>query len=289
MYLLGHIAIGYLVAWAVARWRKEKLVLWLAFTVGVVPDFDILFQSLGLFHHTYTHSLLLWVPVVIALVWWRRETLPYVAGILSHLLIGDFLVSTIPLLLPLSNVSIGLRLGMPSAADALLEPFFLFLMLLVMWRSGDLRRTLSGERVNFLMVVPLVSLASLTWLAAGKPELGGLVTYGFSRLALETISMGQILLGFLFSASVAVTCLKESGLMKRRHREAPPRTKQGPYKTNVNPAPKAPILHFERVPAHNEKWPSPVRPTLTKPDLNQKIIFKTRIYNETTQINTLNG
>ncbi len=75
---------------------------------------------------------------------------------------------------------------MPSAVDALLEPFFLFLMLLVMWRSGDLRRTLSGERVNFLMVVPLVSLVSLTWLAAGKPELGGLVTYGFSRLALET-------------------------------------------------------------------------------------------------------
>ena len=121
MYLLGHIAIGYLVAWAFARWRKQKLSLWLAFTVGIVPDYDILFQGLGLVHHTYTHSLLLWAPVVIALVLWKRESLPYVAGILSHLLIGDFLVSSIPILLPLSNISVGLRFGMPSIADAILE------------------------------------------------------------------------------------------------------------------------------------------------------------------------
>jgi hypothetical protein len=216
MYLLGHIAIGYLVAWAVARWRREKLVLWLAFTVGIVPDYDILFRSLGLIHHTYTHSLLLWTPIVIVLVWWRKESLPYVAGILSHLLIADFLVGSVPLLLPLSSVCFGLSLGMPSAADALLESSSLFLMLLVMWLSGDLRRALSGERVNSLMVVPLVSIASLTWLAAGTPELAGLAAFGFSRLALEAISIGQILLASLFIVSVAVVCVKESGLMKWR-------------------------------------------------------------------------
>jgi hypothetical protein len=222
MYLLGHIAIGYLVAWTIARWRREKLVLWLAFTAGIVPDYDILFRGLGLVHHTYTHSLLLWAPVVIALVWWRRKTLPYVAAILSHLLIADFLVGSVPLLLPLSDVSFGLRLGMPSAADALLESSSLFLMLLVMWRSSDLRRALSGEKVNFLMVVPLVSMTSLTWLAAATPELGGLVAYGFSRLTLEPISMGQILLGFLFIVSIAVVCVKESGLMRWRHQKATP-------------------------------------------------------------------
>jgi hypothetical protein len=239
MYLLGHFAIGYLVAWTVARWRKEKLVLWIAFTCGIVPDYDILFQDIGLVHHTYTHSLLLWAPVFLALVWWKRETLPYIVGILSHLLIGDFIVSSVPLLLPLSNISFGLRLGMPSAIDGLLEPSLLFLMLLVMLLNRDLRRVLSGERRNLLMVVPLVSMASLTWLAAGKPELGGLVNYGFSRLALETIALGQILLGFLLIGSLAVTCVREAGLAKRRYREAPPRS------------------------AH-EKWISPVNVTLTK-------------------------
>jgi hypothetical protein len=212
MYLLGHIAIGYLVAWTVAKWRREKLTLWLAFTAGIVPDYDILFRGLGLVHHTYTHSLLVWTPIVILLVWWRRKTLPYVAAILSHLLIADFLVGSVPLLLPMSDVSFGLRLGMPSMADALLESSSLFLMLLVMWLSGDFRRVLSGERVNSFMVVPLVSMSSLTWMAAGRPELGGLVAYGFSKLALQTISLGQFFLGFLFIVSIAVVCVKELGL-----------------------------------------------------------------------------
>jgi hypothetical protein len=215
MYLLGHIAIGYLVAWAFARWRKQKISLWLAFTVGIVPDYDILFQGLGLVHHTYTHSLLLWVPIAIAIVLWKRDSLPYVAGILSHLLIGDFLVSSIPVLLPLSNISVGLRLGMPSIADAILEASAFLLMLLFMWRNGDLRRLLSGQRTNFLIVVPLVSMASLTWLAAKTPAVEQLVTFGFSQLEIETISVGQILLMILFITSIALTCLKETGLMKR--------------------------------------------------------------------------
>ena len=215
MYLLGHIAIGYLVAWAFARWRKQKLSLWLAFTVGIVPDYDILFQGLGLVHHTYIHSLLLWAPVAIALVLWKRESLPYVAGILSHLLIGDFLVSSIPILLPLSNVSVGLRFGMPSIADAVLEASSFLLMFLLIWRNGDLRRMLSGQRTNLLMVVPLDSMASLTWLAAKTPELEQLVTFGFSRLEIEAISVGQILLMILFIASIAFTILKETGLMRR--------------------------------------------------------------------------
>jgi hypothetical protein len=215
MYLLGHIAIGYLVAWGFARWRKEKLSLWLAFTVGIVPDYDILFQELGLFHHTYTHSLLLWAPVAIALVLWKRKTLPYVAGILSHLLIGDVLVSSIPFLLPLSSIPVGLRLGMPSIADAILESGALLLMFLVMWRNGDFRRMFSGQRTNLLMAVPLVSMASLTWLAAKTPELEQLVTFGFSRLEIETISVGQILLMILFITSIAFTCVKIARLTKR--------------------------------------------------------------------------
>ena len=214
MYLLGHIAIGYLVAWAFARWRKQKLSLWLALTVGIVPDFDILFQGLGLEHHTYTHSLLLWAPIAIALVLWNRKSVPYVAGILSHLLIGDVLVSSIPFLLPLSSISLGLRLGMPSFADAILEAGAFMLMFLLMWRNGDLRRMFGGEKKNLLMLVPLVSMTLLTWLAARTPELEQLVSYGFSTLEIETISDGQILLMILFIISIVVSCLKLSGRLR---------------------------------------------------------------------------
>jgi hypothetical protein len=219
MYLPGHIAIGYIIAYAIARWRKQKLSLWLAFTVGIIPDFDIFFEGLGLTHHSYTHSLLLWTPVIIALILWKRNTMPYAAGILSHLLIGDTIVSSIPVLLPLSNITIGLNLGMPSAADAILEPAFLILMLILLLTSGDFRRALNGERSNFLMAIPLASMSALTWLAAGQPELGGLVTYGFSRLALETISISEILLAIFFIGSIAITCTKELSLVTKRKKK----------------------------------------------------------------------
>ncbi|MGA1975946.1 MAG: metal-dependent hydrolase, partial [Conexivisphaerales archaeon] len=62
MYLLGHMALGYIFASAVARWRHQKLTLWLALVAGILPDFDIFFSGLGLVHHTYTHSLLLLLP-----------------------------------------------------------------------------------------------------------------------------------------------------------------------------------------------------------------------------------
>ena len=218
MYLLGHIAIGYLVAWAFARWRKQKLSLWLAFTVGIVPDFDILFQGLGLEHHTYTHSLLLWAPVAIALLLWNRKSVPYVAGILSHLLIGDVLVSSIPFLLPLSSVSVGLRFGMPSFVDAILESGAFLLMFLLMWRNGDLRRMFSGGKKNLLLLVPLISMTSLTWLAARTPELEQLVSYGFSRLEIEIVSVSQILLMILFIIAISVSCLKLSGRLRLKQK-----------------------------------------------------------------------
>jgi hypothetical protein len=41
-------------------------------------------------------------------VWWRRDSLPYVAGVLQHVLVGDFLANNIPLLFPLASVTIGL-------------------------------------------------------------------------------------------------------------------------------------------------------------------------------------
>jgi hypothetical protein len=58
LYLLGHIALGYLSAWAVARTLRQRLVLWAVLFAGIVPDFDLLFGGFGLEHATYTHSLI---------------------------------------------------------------------------------------------------------------------------------------------------------------------------------------------------------------------------------------
>jgi hypothetical protein len=74
---------------------------------------------------------------MVVLVYWKRGSLPYVVAVLQHLVVGDFLVGRVPLFLPLSNVRVGLNLGLPSVADAILESGSVVVAILVMWRSGD--------------------------------------------------------------------------------------------------------------------------------------------------------
>ncbi len=206
MYLLGHMALGYTLAWVIARSRKQKLILWAVLTAGILPDFDLLFSGLGLVHESYTHSLLIWAPVVIGLILWSRDTLPYVTALLSHML-GDLVIGSLTLFLPLSGLSFGLTLGMGSVADAVLEISLLAVMTALLASGGDLRRLLDGGKVNILVVVPLVSILGLNWVAAreiGVSSIEGLVAYGFSTTALQMITMGQILLGGLMTASIAI-------------------------------------------------------------------------------------
>ena len=91
MYLLGHIALGYLSAWAVARTLRKRLVLWAVLFAGIVPDFDLLLRGFGLGHATYTHSLIVWAPVALLLVIWRRDSIPYVAALLQHIVVRDIM------------------------------------------------------------------------------------------------------------------------------------------------------------------------------------------------------
>jgi len=57
--------------------------------------------------------------------------------------------------------------------------------------------------------------------------------------------------------------------------------KLGDNETTVNPAPVQPFMKLERVLLHDENWTTPINITLTKPGLNQRIIFELWIYNET--------
>ena len=207
MYLLGHIAMGYLFAWFVARTMRQKLVLWAALTAGIVPDLDLLFGGVGLDHATYLHSLVVWVPLALLFGYWKKESLPYIAAILQHIVIGDLLIG-LPLLLPLSDVHLGLGLEMSSMPDALIEFSSLLVMAFVMLRSGDLGRLMAGGREGLLVAVPLVSMIGLTWYAENGPALSviqgtqRLVDYGSSTEALTIITIGHILLAGLMAAAV---------------------------------------------------------------------------------------
>ncbi len=166
---------------------------YLALLSGILPDFDIYFQPY-IVHHTYTHSLIVIIPVVLALTYFfGRLGFAFSIGILSHLL-TDFLVGSIPLLYPVyPNSDVGLNLGIPSLADTILEIGALALVLVYAYWNGDYKLVLKPSRDSLLLVIPLFALVTLTLLFAGDKSIP-LAEFAFSRRALTIITLGHILL-----------------------------------------------------------------------------------------------
>jgi LexA-binding, inner membrane-associated putative hydrolase len=201
MFLLGHSCWSYLFSKATGRTLNVNLPAYLALLSGILPDFDIYFQPY-LIHHTYTHSLIVIIPVVLVLTYFfGRLGIAFSIGILSHLL-GDFLVGTIPLLYPLfPNSDVGLNLGIPSLADTVLEIGAFALVLVYAYWNSDYKLVLRPSRNSLLLVIPLFALVTLTLLFAGDRSIP-LAEFAFSRRALTVITLGHILLSGILSLGV---------------------------------------------------------------------------------------
>jgi len=186
---------------ATGRNVNVNLPAYLALLSGILPDFDIYFQPY-LIHHTYTHSLIVIVPVVLVLTYFfGRPGFAFSVGILSHLL-GDFIVGTIPLLYPLSPSSdVGLNLGIPSLADTVLEIGAFSLVLVYAYRNGDYKLVLKTSRDSLLLAIPLFALVTLTLLFAGDRSIP-LAEFAFSRRAFTVITLGHILLSGILALGV---------------------------------------------------------------------------------------
>ncbi len=201
MFLLGHSCWSYLFSKATGRELNVNLPAYLALLSGILPDFDIYFQPY-LVHHTYTHSLVIVVPVILVLTYFfGRLGFAFSIGILSHLL-GDFLVGTIPLLYPLlPNSDVGLNLGIPSLADTVLEVGAFALVLVYAYRNGDYKLIVKPSRESLLLGIPLFALVTLTLLFTGDRSIP-LAEFAFSRRALTVITLGHILLSGILALGV---------------------------------------------------------------------------------------
>lgn len=201
MFLLGHSCWSYLFSKATGRELKVNLPAYLALLSGILPDFDIYFQPY-IAHHTYTHSLIVVIPVVIVLTYFfGRVGFAFSIGILSHLL-GDFLVGSIPLLYPfLPNSDVGLNLGIPSLADTLLEIGAFALVMVYAYFNGDYKLVLKPSRDSLPLGIPLFALVTLTLLFAGDRSIP-LAAFAFSRRALTVITVGHILLSGILALGV---------------------------------------------------------------------------------------
>jgi LexA-binding, inner membrane-associated putative hydrolase len=205
MFLLGHSCWSYLFSKATGRTVKVNLPAYLALLSGILPDFDIYFQPY-LVHHTYTHSLIVIIPVVLVLTYFfGRLGFAFSIGILSHLL-GDYLVGSIPLLYPLyPNSDVGLNLGIPSLADTILEIGAFALVIVYAYWNDDYKLVFKPARDSLLLAIPLFALVTLTLLFAGDRNIP-LAMFAFSRRALTIITLGHILLSGILALGVLQGC-----------------------------------------------------------------------------------
>jgi hypothetical protein len=175
--------------------RGGKLFVPAVLMLGVLPDVDLFLGSFGLVHHTVTHSLFFWIIVFAPfLVVFRLKSLPYLAAVVQHFAFGDMLVGKVMIFWPFSSSYFGFKIAMPSILDVALETAGLLLVAGIVIFNGDLRRLLSVDDRNVLMVLPFLALLASMLFFAVDWQIVPLIAYVWSRKLLTTIVLDHVIL-----------------------------------------------------------------------------------------------
>ena len=123
MFLVGHAVVAFLIAYIVCRIFKvnQGVSFALAMVIGIIPDIDIVTQSLEIMtHRTFTHSLIVSAAIggsifLVTRLGFRQAFAAAMIYSLSYVqhLIDDMVVGTLNILYPIGNlpVSIGIAYG----------------------------------------------------------------------------------------------------------------------------------------------------------------------------------
>jgi membrane-bound metal-dependent hydrolase YbcI (DUF457 family) len=89
MYVLGHVALGYISGAILERFTGERFNIPLIMFVSLSPDLDFFLRPY-LVHRSPTHSIIAALVVSLAFYTLLRRGLPYYAALATHVLIGDY-------------------------------------------------------------------------------------------------------------------------------------------------------------------------------------------------------
>jgi len=170
LFLLGHLALGYLLGRFFARKLNENIILPLLFTLSIVPDVDFF---IGLPRHGPTHSIifvsLVFLPFFLK---YKKKALPYFIAVGQHLLGDLFEIGGLMLFWPISSDmfvqanEFGRRIftffGYPLYSDYIrfdiLLELICFLLALVFLVYGDLHTLLNADLHNLVLIIPAVGI-----------------------------------------------------------------------------------------------------------------------------------
>ena len=195
--------------WAVVVWalvsrgkRGGGLFVPAVLMLGVLPDIDLFFGNSGVIHRTITHSLVFWLVIFAPFLFvYRRRAIPYFAAVVQHFAFGDFIFGKVMILWPFSLSTFGFGVAMPSFLDTALETIGLLLAAGIVVFNGDLRRLVSVNKRNILMVLPFLALVTSMLFFAADSGIVPLIAYVWSRKVLTVLVLDHIILAIFLAVS----------------------------------------------------------------------------------------
>jgi len=205
LFLLGHLALGYLFGKFSAKKLSQNAILSMLFVLSIVPDADFF---LGLPHHGPTHSVVVIFSVFLPFfLKYGNKAVPYFIALAQHLLGDLFEIGGLMLFWPVSSNmfvqanELGRRVftffGYPLYSDYIRFDISLelisFLVSLVFILHGDFRMLLNGDLYNLALVIPAVGI---------------FCSYFFAIYSPIEIILAQAVFLLIFCLSVLKACIQ---------------------------------------------------------------------------------
>ncbi len=195
MYAVGHMSLGYILAFTTSKALRAKMNIPIVLLVSVLPDIDILIPQLQ--HRGPAHSMII-ATIIFAPVFaiYAKRAAPYYVAFIQHSLVGDYFTGgQMQLLWPLSRQYYGLEISIKSATNMTVEWTAFAVALIVMARAGDLASFFKPRHSNLILAIPTSTVLLPTLLS-------------FPLDVPIVLVPPHILFILVFSASVVISLLK---------------------------------------------------------------------------------
>ncbi len=209
------MSLAYLLGKGSSKVLHTKIIVPILLVLSILPDIDILFSVLtGVeIHRGPTHSIIVATLVFIPFfIYYGKQAIPYFLALISHSLIGDFIVGgNLQLFWPLTNNQYGLHelgliyIDIYSPINIALEMSLFFVAMFVLFKSGDWKVFFRPEKTNLVLIIPIATVL-----------LPSTIGYPFSEsliLTEPTLAIAHLVYLVLFTIAI----LKTLSLMYRQH------------------------------------------------------------------------
>jgi membrane-bound metal-dependent hydrolase YbcI (DUF457 family) len=161
------MALAYLIAKPTSKLLKTNLLIPFAMVFSILPDVDIIVPSL---HRGPSHSLITALVIFIPIfALYHKKALPYFLALVSHSLIGDFLIGgQIQLLWPLTQNKYGnywFYTRITDPANIALELTLFAIATIFMFKTKDLFSFFRPSKSNLILVIPILTVLLPTFLS----------------------------------------------------------------------------------------------------------------------------